>query len=193
MKTLRTIAACALAILSTSAIAGKSLGKAGGYDIDISEPTRNEPEQGYCAASTDFQGPGNTKFTLLHRLKRPETVYITIQNTNWSIKQDDKIDATVNVNGKTFGGPAFGTKTDKHKGFVIGLDYDEFMPNFAAGNRILFQRADGRLIDQLSLNGSAAAKKAMDSCWTRLQTKAPPSQRRRDRPKTIPVDPFAKK
>lgn len=87
------------------------------------------------------------------------------------------------------GGLAVGVVNAGQKGFVTGV-IDDFEAKFASGSTLYVYLGD-KLIDQLSLEGTAAAVESMRRCNRIVSAELAEARRERERYAHLPEDPFA--
>lgn len=149
------------------------------------------------AASTDKQGCFLTReyarsgeTTLLLGIDIDGSNHLSVLNRNWSIKPKDRLKLSFRL---TKGGYAdhfaVGIVSDGKQGFVTNFDA-KFPGHFAASKALQIYR--GKVpVEQLSLEGSAAAITELRRCVELHRTSAKPAAAQ-NRSSRIPKDPFAR-
>lgn len=179
------------ALLSAGPAAAREFGDHGGYDVAAVEST-SETDKGFCAmAEDDFEGPGGSRLRIYRYLDSPDAVIVTVDNYNWSTKQDQRYEVSYDLGEFSYERKAKGFVDSIHKGLMAAFPADDFLPIFAKSDFLILWMDDD-IVDKLSLEGTTAATAAFAKCWAYLQADEREKQRERDRWKTIPKDPFVK-
>lgn len=147
-----------------------------------------EVENG-CGVFQEFEGKGDTQLLVVVNLDGTAAAMMT--NTGWSAIKDGKYELSWHLNGSTYKGTAIGTGESyaSRKGF-IGLFGVDFVDDFARGSSLRVFR-DDVTVDNLSLNGTAAAVAMAKRCLAHLQSVRNAEERERKRFAHIADDPFA--
>jgi TonB family protein len=139
-----------------------------------------------CGMMMEYEGKGNTSLTLI--LYVDGSNGISINNSLWSIEDGRKYEITYAVDQNIYsGGPSVGVRNGT-PGFVTKFDA-EFITDFAAGKSLRIWM-DDKLVDQLSLAGSANALAGVRRCLTKLQRKIAAAEAEEKRWSHISDDPF---
>lgn len=174
------VGSCApLLFLSSQALAADFEGKFGGWEVHSNDDN--------CTAIKEFEGPGDTQFSLLKFTDG--RVGAVIWNFNWSAKKGEQYDVALSLAERTYRGTGVGVENIIHKGFALGLD-SAFATDFAKGSSLHVFLGTNR-IDQLSLDGTAAAMAAVDRCLNKLRARIAEAEREKARWAHLPEDPFA--
>lgn len=135
-----------------------------------------------------YQGHGSTQLTLL--LRPDGTSVLGVSNYNWSTVERQSYELSYIVNGREFsGGQSIGYRDGLRKGFVTGMPA-AFLDHFAAGSGLRIYNGE-TLVDDLSLDGTAAAVATLRRCVAVVRAELAAAERERQRLQHIPRDPFA--
>jgi len=168
-----------IAAFASQPVQAEYFGEAGDWEIHANEDS--------CGAVTDFEGPGETLVVLLKRTDG--RVVLEVTNLAWTAREDEKYQTAFVLNGYRYSGSAIGTKNGARSGFATSFGSD-FAEDFAKGSSLHVYLGDQR-IDQLSLEGTAAAVAAIERCLTKVRATAAAAERERQRYAHLPEDPFA--
>lgn len=172
------IGAAALTAVPLSAQEFK--GEFGGWEVYGGEDN--------CGATMEFEGPGDTSFTVLSYADG--TVAAAVTNTEWSAKKGSDYNVEFVLNERSYKGVAIGTSEYPRAGFLAALN-GNFLRDFAAGST-LWILLDDKEIDRLSLAGTSSAMSAVDRCLAAVKRNIAASEREKARWAHLPKDPFAK-
>jgi protein TonB len=179
MRVQFSVFAAVAALSAMPASAEEYVGEFGGWYVARADEA--------CGMTMDFEGPGETTFTLL---KFPDgTVTTSISNMAWSAKKDDRYEVSYLVNGTAYSGSGLGINDYVKSGFMSKFD-PEFAEDFAKGSSLHVYLGEQQ-IDQLSLDGSAAALAAVDRCLRKVRADLAAAAREKARYAHLPEDPFA--
>lgn len=155
--------------------------KVGGWEVGETD--------GDCSIYQEFEGPGET--TLILSRKLDGRIYVGIANRNWTAEAGKSYDISYAVNGYVFsGGGAIGYNREySGRGFIAQFGED-FLKEFAKGAGLRMY-LDKTLVDNLSLDGSAAALATLDRCMAKIRADKAAVEREEKRWEHIPADPFA--
>lgn len=168
-----------IAALASQPVQAEFFGEAGDWEIYSSD--------GSCGAVTDFEGPGETLVVLLKRTDG--SVVLEVTNLAWTAREGEKYEVAYSLNGFRYSGSAIGTKNGVRSGFASSFGPD-FAEDFAKGSSLHVYLGDQR-IDQLSLDGTAAAVAAIERCLTKVRATVAAAEKERQRYAHLPKDPFA--
>jgi TonB family protein len=175
--------------LATSAVA-KDFGEHGGYEVVALESTSETDPAACVMAEDDFEGPGGTRLRLFRYANHPELVAVTVDNYNWTAKNDEKYELSYRFDKYYYDRTASGTVDGNYHGFVAVFPYSDFMDTLAKSGHLHIYTGD-TIVDKLSLEGSAAGRAAFERCWTYLIADEKAKARERARWQDIPKDPFS--
>jgi TonB family protein len=169
------------AALLPAELQAKSWPDAGGWSIGETDDS--------CAIFDSFEGKGETELFVF--LYLDGSVGTSITNTGWSPTEGQKYEMSWVLNGQSYSGTNVGTggKYAYRKGFVAKFDAS-FADDFARGSSLRIYRGDV-LVDQLSLDGTAAAVAMARRCLTHIRELQAADERERQRFSHIADDPFA--
>lgn len=191
MKTITLTALFAAVAAPTPVQAeSRSFGEHGGYDV-FGRESRTAQDLGFCAMNEeDFEGPGETHLSILRTLDHPDKVLVIVDNANWSAKKGQEYKLTIRTPEWEWERDAVGTSSGYRHGFSMAFAYDDFMPALAKATYLHFYVGE-TVVDRLSMEGSAAAKVALERCWAWLKADHAAKVREWNRWNHIPKDPFA--
>jgi hypothetical protein len=180
-----------LTSLSTQVtVQAKGFGEHGGYDVATIEGT-SATDRGSCFMREEFDGPGESRLTLGRSLDKPDIVWMIVDNQNWSTKDGvDYEGVRFDFDNGFYDREARGTVERLYHGLISGFPAAGLLQTFAKAKRLYVYR-DGKIFDQLNLEGSALAEAAFDKCWVYLVADDRAKSRERNRWNHIPRDPFA--
>lgn len=142
-----------------------------------------------CALQMQFEGPGETIFSL--RLDADGDQLALIRNRNWSAKKGERYEVSYLLNGFKYEALAIGVSDSVYgSGFVSKLA-PKFAADFAAGTSLYVYLGEQQ-IDELSLEGTAAAVAATRSCLEKVEKELAEAAKEKARFAHLPEDPFAK-
>lgn len=182
------VAATIAMSVATSAVA-RDYGTVGGFEIFSSDNDPETPNVGSCIMTAEYQGAGDTRLRILRQLKDPGSIGVLIDNTNWSIKDDEQYQVSYHLGEFYYNRIAVGFEEGIRKGLVAKFPAEEFLPTFAKSSGFRVRKGETN-VDSLNLDGSGIAVQAFNRCWANLKADEAVKQRERDRFKHIPKDPF---
>lgn len=141
-----------------------------------------------CFLTRKYDRAGET--TLLLGLDVDGTNRLTVLNTNWSIKPNDRLELTFRLSKVGFPEHlAIGIASSGKQGFVTSFGKE--FPAYFASSRVLDIARGDTPVERLSLDGSSAAVVQLRKCvdTRRAQPSAKPGERKSS--DSIPKDPFA--
>ena len=169
------------ALLAPAAVeASDYVGEFGGWEV--------YEDDDYCSMALEYEGPGDT--ILIFAKYTDGGIFLQASNANWSVKEDQKYELTYHLDGIAYsGGNSIGTSGILRKGFLTSFEPD-FEKHFGAGSSLRIYLEE-KLVDQLSLDGTASALVRVNSCVRAVQNKLAAVQREKERWEHISEDPFA--
>ena len=176
-KTFAAIAALAL-LIGTPASAGVVIDEVQGWSII--------KEDGGCSIQMEYEGPGSTRLTF--GKTEEHGIGVMVMNYNWSAKDREKYETHFALDGTVYSGTAVGTSDSIWKGFLILME-DDFEQHLSRGTTLHVYLEDTR-IDQLSLDGSAAAIASMNRCYARVMRERAAERAEKRKWEHLPQDPF---
>ena len=179
MKVINAIVAFALAFIATPAQAGLVVQEVEGWSV-IKE------DEG-CSIQMEYEGPGSSKLTF--GKTEAHGIGVMIMNYNWSAEDGEKYETHFALDGTVYSGTAIGVSDSIWKGFLILME-DDFEQHLARGSSLHVYLGETR-IDQLSLDGSAAAISAMNRCYARVMREKATERAEKRKWEHLPEDPFA--
>lgn len=198
----RLLVSLALVVMATGASA-RDYGEHGGFQIDSIEPTQTDA--GGCFMSMEYEGPGDTKLSLIRTGDHPDTIGVFLTNYNWSASSKGEYKGFFYIfdDGSFYDRDVTGSDEDGRHGFMGLFPAQNFLNKFAQSRSLNVYRTKSgetaddfksydelNAVDKLRLEGSAAAKAAFDRCWTDTLAQQRAIKREQDRWKDIPKDPF---
>src|SRR5215217_7650910 len=115
-----TMCGCLLAASLPTIVHAKSWPSAGGWDVIQGDD--------HCAIHLEYEGPGDTELNVM--LQLDGTVLLAMYNSNWTIKEDEKVELEYRLNGGSYGGgKAVGLASSGKRGFVTSFDQN-FLNDF---------------------------------------------------------------
>lgn len=176
---IRSLSVLSLLTLSTSA-AARPWPVTAGWEIAEAE--------GGCGMRQQYDGPGETDFTYI--LETDGDILIGAVNTGWSTHVGQHYQLRYVLNGAAYsGGNSVGVHIGYKSGFATRMASD-FAVDFSAAGTLYIYNGD-TLVDQLSLEGSAAALSVLRRCVADVGAEMAAAERERQRWAHIPADPFA--
>ena len=177
----RVLLSLVVATLAVPVSAGDWVRDVNGWSVGRSSNT--------CIMLEEYEGEGSTNFALVIRDPAQNT-YVMVTNYRWSDEDDRQYELRYQLGEWVHTLPSYGIEQDIiRKGFVTVVGH-EFLSDFAKADDIeIFNGAT--LVDDLSLDGSAAALDVLERCRTELSRDIEEERRNRERLQHIPVDPFA--
>lgn len=167
-------------MLAVEAGEARTWPSAGGWDIIEGDET--------CGMTSEYEGAGETELMLI--LDAEGDTLVAVTNYSWSAKEGEEYDLRFVLNGVEYsGGKSIGTKFAAKAGFVTKME-DDFLADFARGNSFRIYRGEA-LVDQLSLDGTAAGLSVLRRCAAAMKARVAAEAREKARLAHIPVDPFA--
>lgn len=153
---------------------------AGGFEI-------HEGDE-FCYLWSEYQGPGESVLSLA--LRRDKNVMLMVLNDNWSAVVDKEYkDLSFRLDGVSYeGGAATGILNAGKRGFIQPMNSD-FLPHFVKSSYLHVYKGE-KLIDRLTLEGSAAAVSAVQRCLAYVDGLRRAEERERKRYEDIEKDPF---
>jgi TonB family protein len=130
----------------------------------------------FCSATREYEGSGSTKITLFSQPNR-EFIF-NIANENWSVVPKVEYRVTLYLDGARWDAVMVGSKSEKPS--ISGKFGADFIEHFGIAHS-LSARLNGRLVDNLSLDGSAKAARALLAC---------PFTPSKPKPESVVDDPF---
>jgi hypothetical protein len=153
----------------------------GGWDVGRTGDT--------CVMTMEYEGEGSTELTLIIRNDAADT-YLFVSNYRWSAKADERYELKYYLGERVYTLPSVGIEDGAiRKGFATMASAD-FLSEFAKASGLTIARGDV-LVDDLSLDGSAAALGVLERCRRELARDLEQQRRDREALAHIPVDPFA--
>ncbi|WP_230781583.1 hypothetical protein [Sphingomonas sp. Leaf37] len=154
---------------------------AGGFEI-------HEGDE-FCYLWSEYQGPGESVLSLA--LRRDKGVMLMVLNDGWSaVEGKEYKDLSFRLDGVSYdGGLAKGTANAGKRGFIQPMNED-FLPHFVRSTYLHVYKGE-KLIDRLTLEGSAAAVSAVQRCLAHVDGLRRGEERERKRYEDIEKDPFA--
>lgn len=143
-----------------------------------------------CLTSLDFEGEGSTELSVSIELDGSSAVII--DNLNWTTVKDRHYPGVqVIVDGTTYSGAgATGSLTGGYRHGLSMVMPASFLDNFARSSSLKIFNGE-RLVDSLSLDGSAAATSSLRRCINVVRREHAAAERERQRLAHIPKNPFA--
>ncbi|QJU59844.1 hypothetical protein HL653_20725 [Sphingomonas sp. AP4-R1] len=184
MRQSALLLACATGLFaSAAAIAGPYASRdIGGWTVAPSKDGSG------CFVTRTFDRPGET--TLLLGLDLDGKNHLSVLNTHWSIKPQDRLKLDFRLsNGGYTKHFAVGMVSEGKQGFVTS--FETKFPTFFATSKILQIFRGDVPVERLALDGSGAAVVELRTCVEAQRdkpVKAGPDERASD---DIPADPFA--
>lgn len=179
MKIISAIAALALAAIAIPAQAGVVIQEIEGWSVI--------KEDGGCSIQMEYEGPGASKLTF--GKTEDHGIGVMIMNYKWSAQDGEKYETHFALDGTVYSGTAIGVSDSIWKGFLILME-DDFEQHLARGSSLHVYLGETR-IDQLSLDGSAAAISAMNRCYARVMREKAAERAEKRKWEHLPEDPFA--
>lgn len=178
----KLVAICISGAMALSSAAARDWPDAGGWSIGEASDS--------CGMTQVYEGKGATDLTILVYLDG--NVGLMVTNADWSPTDGQKYEMDYLLNNTSYGGgAAVGVASGYKKGFVAKFGGD-FARDFAAGSSLRIYRGDV-LVDQLSLDGTAAGMAMVRRCLAHLQSVKDAEDREKRRYAHIADDPFAVK
>lgn len=142
-----------------------------------------------CIMTMDYEGEGATRLTLVIEEDASKT-YLVVNNFRWSAKKDELYELQYHLGDWVYTLPSVGVELDIiRKGFLTMVGR-EFLADFAKASGLGITR-ENTMVDDLSLDGSAAGLGVLERCRTELARDLDQQRRDRERLAHIPADPFA--
>lgn len=141
-----------------------------------------------CSMWLEYEGPGSSALGFIKDVDG--TVIVSVANDNWSVKDGERYEVSLVLNGEAYGGAAaVGFDRTLGGGLLLKMG-DGFERDFAKGNTLLVYLGDDR-IDNLSLDGTANALTAVGQCLGKVRQEIAAQEAYEARYANLPRDPFA--
>jgi protein TonB len=142
-----------------------------------------------CSIFSEFEGKGDTQ--LLVMLHIDGSAFSSLTNTGWSAEKGKEYDIQWVLNGREYSGGSVGIGDGYYRNGFAAKFGPEFLTDFAKSPNLLVYRGDV-VVDQLKLNGSAAALAVAQRCLQGVRRDHEAADRERRRFSHIADDPFAR-
>jgi len=176
-----TVGALIVGAASSGARAEDWSREVGGWDVGRSGDA--------CIMIEDYEGEGSTAVALM-TLDDPSGTSLMITNGNWSTEKDQRYELRYHLGEWVYTLTSIGiASTYGRRGFGTAVG-SEFLTDFAKSGGLMITLGES-LVDDLSLDGSAAALVVFERCRRELSADLAHQRRERERLAHIPVNPFA--
>lgn len=142
-----------------------------------------------CSIFSEYEGKGDTQFLVM--LHIDGSAFSSLTNTGWSAEKGKEYDIQWVLNGKVYSGGSVGIGDGYYRNGFAAKFGSEFLIDLAKGANLLVYRGDV-VVDQLKLNGSAAALAVAQRCLQAVRRDQDAADRERRRFSHIADDPFAR-
>ncbi|XAP76984.1 TonB family protein [Citromicrobium bathyomarinum] len=141
-----------------------------------------------CGMYLEYEGPGSSVLGLIKDTEG--TVIVSVENDNWSVKEGERYEASLVLNGMGYSGAAaLGFKRTLGGGLLLKMG-EGFERDFAKGSSLHVYLGEDR-IDQLSLDGTANALVTLNQCIAKVRQEIAEQKAYEARYADLPRDPFA--
>lgn len=142
-----------------------------------------EADSETCGLMNDFEFQGSTTTLFVHKGIDGST-YASVKNRNWSVVEGRSYNIRYKLNGSVYGGASMALSN----GFTVDIGKD-FERDFVAADA-LYMTLDDKVIDHLSLDGSAQALKHLNECVSRIKRTFDALQKEKAEFSYIDANPF---